>query len=101
MTDIYAALAFMDMLIAAALVTVTEQIITDARECFSEYRLIDKASGKERNHVVTIDFYIRLFIVGLVPLFNLLMLYSFIFDKATQIEDWIEIIEERFYLTGR
>lgn len=101
MNDIFAALAFIDMLIAAFIIAAEEQIVTDARECFSEYRLIEKGSRKERKNVVTMEFYIRLFVVGLIPIFNLMMLYTLIFQKAEQMEDWIGLIEERFYLTGR
>lgn len=97
--DNMAYLAFADIVLASMLVYAVWVSVDEARGCFDEYNLYYK--GKLRNGVVTLDFYIRLFIVGLIPIINAGMLYHFLSDRAARLNEWLELIEEQFDLESR
>ena len=90
---------FADIVLASMLVYAVWVSIDEARGCFDEYNLYYK--GKLRNGVVTLDFYIRLFIVGLIPIINVGMLYHFLSDRAARLNEWLQLIEEQFDLESR
>jgi hypothetical protein len=92
-------LAFADIVLASMLVYAVWVSVDEARGCFDEYNLYYK--GELRNGVVTLDFYIRLFIVGLIPIINVGMLYHFLSDRAARLNEWLQLIEEQFDLESR
>ena len=92
-------LAFTDMMIATFLVYAVWSTIDEARGCFDEYNLFYR--GKIRNNVMTLDFYFRMYIVGLIPIINVLMIYLYTYEKAERLEEWIEIIRTQFTLESR
>lgn len=97
--DNMAYILFADIVLATLLVYAVWVSVDEARGCFDEYNLYYK--GKLRNGVVTLDFYIRLFIVGLIPIINVGMLYHFLSDRAARLNEWLELIEEQFDLESR
>jgi hypothetical protein len=97
--DNMAYLAFADIVLASMLVYAVWVSVDEARGCFDEYNLYYK--GKLRNGVVTLDFYIRLFIVGLIPIINVGMIYHFLSDREERLNEWLELIEEKFDLESR
>lgn len=92
-------LAFIDMMIATFLVYAVWSTIDEARGCFDEYNLFYR--GKLRNGVMTVEFYIRMFIVGLIPIINLLMVYLYTYERTERLEEWIDIIQLQFTLESR
>ena len=92
-------LAFIDMMIATFLVYSVWSTIDEARCCYDEYNLYYK--GRLRNNVMTLDFYFRMFIVGLIPLINVLMIYLYTAQRAERLEEWLEIIRTQFTLESR
>lgn len=92
-------LAFIDMMIATFLVYAVWSTIDEARGCFDEYNLYYR--NKLRNNVMTLDFYLRMFIVGLIPIINILMIYLYTYEKAERLEEWIDIIQSQFTLESR
>lgn len=92
-------MAAIDMMISAVLVYAVWSTIDEARGCFDEYNLFYR--GKIRNNVMTLDFYLRMYIVGLIPIVNVLMIYLYTAQKAERLEEWIEIIRTQFTLESR
>lgn len=97
--DNMAYILFADIVLASMLVYAVWVSVDEARGCFDEYNLYYK--GELRNGVVTLDFYIRLFIVGLIPIINVGMLYHFLSDRAARLNEWLQLIEEQFDLESR
>ena len=91
--------AFIDMMIATFLVYAVWSTIDEARGCFDEYNLYYR--NKLRNNVMTLDFYLRMFIVGLIPIINILMIYLYTYEKAERLEEWRDIIQSQFTLESR
>lgn len=94
-----AVLAFIDMLIATMQTYLVWFTVDEARSCYDEYELIYR--GKKRNSVMTLDFYIRLFIFGLIPVVNAVMIYLYTAQRAERLEEWLEIIRTQFTLESR